>query len=373
MSPRLFGLNVVAEGEFNAMFDEWFRSLNRDAVLAPETMPANNIKPMELRARIERALTPMVEDLRLVLAKYPTVLVLNYYLGKAHAIRMHSIEMPDGYWPKFRYLWAVLLSLPWKPYDGVDPDDLDFAEIDQRIEDIFHVYRVGAIYDPGKVPGSRREFLARMGWAIRVWEPDVLAFPEQIGYGALVKLAPFDDSFFRPQLGNSAGEMFGWVSSLIERVGDRSEPAITEGYKVRAELELLRDRFVENPSNLPLIRADGEQLRLEERLIKNSEEIAHLYVFSRDELREGLAEEWDGLIELLEIHPAGVSKDFMFPHDENPLEFKSLVALPDGSYYFSILPTHIGSLGRPWNARFLPQTRSGDATSRNATNSQRRL
>jgi DNA-binding PadR family transcriptional regulator/tetratricopeptide (TPR) repeat protein len=32
MSRRLFGLNVVAEGEFNAMFDEWLRSLNRDAV-----------------------------------------------------------------------------------------------------------------------------------------------------------------------------------------------------------------------------------------------------------------------------------------------------------------------------------------------------
>ncbi len=32
MSPRLFGLNVVAETEFNAMFDEWMRSLNRDAV-----------------------------------------------------------------------------------------------------------------------------------------------------------------------------------------------------------------------------------------------------------------------------------------------------------------------------------------------------
>jgi tetratricopeptide (TPR) repeat protein/DNA-binding PadR family transcriptional regulator len=32
MSSRLFGLNVVAEVEFNAMFDEWLRSLNRDAV-----------------------------------------------------------------------------------------------------------------------------------------------------------------------------------------------------------------------------------------------------------------------------------------------------------------------------------------------------
>jgi tetratricopeptide (TPR) repeat protein/DNA-binding PadR family transcriptional regulator len=32
MSPRLFGLNVVAESEFNAMFVEWLRSLNRDAI-----------------------------------------------------------------------------------------------------------------------------------------------------------------------------------------------------------------------------------------------------------------------------------------------------------------------------------------------------
>ena len=32
MSSRLFGLNVVAEAEFNAAFDEWLRSLNRPAV-----------------------------------------------------------------------------------------------------------------------------------------------------------------------------------------------------------------------------------------------------------------------------------------------------------------------------------------------------
>jgi hypothetical protein len=297
-------------------------------------MPTSDTKPIELRARIERSLTPMVEDLRSVLAKYPTVLVLNYYLGKAHAARVHDIEMPDGYWQKFRYMWAILLSLSWKPYDSVDPDDLDFAEIDQRIEEIFNVYRVGAIYDPGKVPGSRREFLARMGWAIRVLEPDVLAFPEQIRDWALMKFAPFDVSFFRPRLGNSASEIFGWVSSLIETVGDRSDHAITEGYKVRGDLELLRGRFVENPSDIASIREDGEKLRLEDRLVKNGEDIAQLHIFSREELRGGLAYDSDGLIELLAIDPGRISTDFTFPHDENPLEFRSLVALPDGSYYF---------------------------------------
>ena len=32
--------------------------------------------------------------------------------------------------------------------------------------------------------------------------------------------------------------------------------------------------------------------------------------------------------------PGGVPAAFRFPHDENPLEFKSLVALPDGTYFF---------------------------------------
>lgn len=297
-------------------------------------MPTGDTKPMELRARIERALTPMVEELRMVLAKYPTVLVLNYYLGKAHAARLYDMEMPDAYWSKFRYMWAILLSLPWKPYDGVDPDDLNFPEVDQKIEDIFYTYRLGAIYDPGKVPGSRREFNARMGWAIRVLEPDVLAFPEQIKDWAVTKFTPFDDRFFFPRFGNRAANIFGWLTSLIETVGDRSERAISEGYEVRSDLEGLRDRFVENPSEIESIRADGEKLRLEERMIKNEQDIANMHIFTNNELRSQLSTDSDNLISLLAIDPGGISSDFRYPHDENPLEFKSLIALPDGTYYF---------------------------------------
>lgn len=297
-------------------------------------MGTSRSKPIELRARIERALAPRVDELRAILTKFPTVLVLNYYLAKAHAARMYDIEMPDGYWPKFRYIWAILLALPWKPYDGVDPDDLDFSEIDRRVEEVFDAYRVGAIYDPGRAPGSRTEFLARMGWAIRVREPDVLAFPEQIRDWALIKFAPFDDSFFRPKLGNKSSEIFAWVTGLIEKVGDRSEHAIAEGHKVRGELELLRDRYVENRLDIDSIKADGEKAQLEELLIENTNEIAHLHIFTLDELRTVLSVQSQELIELLAISPGGVSADYRFPHDENPLEFKSLVALPDGSYFF---------------------------------------
>ena len=53
-------------------------------------MGIDTAKPMELRKRIERALMPMVEELRVLLTRYPTILVLNYYLGKAHAARMYE-------------------------------------------------------------------------------------------------------------------------------------------------------------------------------------------------------------------------------------------------------------------------------------------
>lgn len=119
-------------------------------------MGMDKAKPMEFRERIERALAPMVAELRGILAQYPTLLVLNYYLAKTHSARLYGIPMPDGYWPKFRYLWAILLSLPWKEYGGVNPEDLDFSAIDQRIETIFDLYRIGAIYDPGTTPGSRQ-------------------------------------------------------------------------------------------------------------------------------------------------------------------------------------------------------------------------
>jgi len=138
-------------------------------------MGIDKTKPMELRKRIERALVPMVDELRGILAHYPTLLVLNYYLAEAHSARVYGTPMPDGFWQKFRYIWAILLSLPWKGYDGVNPEHLDFSEIDKRIETIYDLYRIGATYDPEATPGSRQEFLARMGWAIRVREPDVLA------------------------------------------------------------------------------------------------------------------------------------------------------------------------------------------------------
>jgi hypothetical protein len=221
-------------------------------------MGIDNAKPMALRKRIERALMPMVEELRGILAQYPTLLVLNYYLAKAHSARLYGTPMPDGYWVKFRYVWAILLSLPWKGYVGVNPEALDFSKIDQRIETIFDLYRIGAIYDPGTTPGSRQEFLARMGLAIRVREPDVLAYPEQIRDWAVTRFSPFDDSFFRRAFGNRSTEILSWVTGLIETVSERVHLAITDGHEIGAELERLQNSSSDNPVDRDPAESDGE-------------------------------------------------------------------------------------------------------------------
>jgi hypothetical protein len=297
-------------------------------------MGIEKAKPMELRKRIERALVPMVAELRGILTQYPTLLVLNYYLAKAHSARLYGTPMPDGFWPKFRYIWAILLSLQWKGYGGVNPEDLDFSEIDQRIETIFDLYRIGAIYDPGTTPGSRQEFLARMGLAIRVREPDVLGYPEQIKDWAVTRFAPFDDSFFRREFGNRSMEILSWVTGLVETVSDRVHSAITDGHKVGAELERLQDSSTDNPVDRDPAESDGERLRLEERAMECTNQLAQAHIFSLEELHRGLSANSGTLIDLLAIAAGSVSAEFRFPHDENPLELKCLVALPDGSYFF---------------------------------------
>jgi hypothetical protein len=224
---------------------------------------------MDFRKRIERALAPLVGQLREQLKLCPPLWVFNHYLLRSHAARLNKSEMPDGYWVKWRYLWAILLSLPWRASSDAETKGPDYAEIDRLIEEIFDVYRVGAIYDPGVTPGSEPEFLARLGLAIKVREPEVLAFPEQIKDWALTRFEPFDDSYFLPTFGLRFRQIMAWIDGLIEAVSSRSALAISEGRAVRRDLERLRDRFVENPLELKAIQLEGREIKLEERMMAN--------------------------------------------------------------------------------------------------------
>lgn len=289
---------------------------------------------MDFRKRIERALDPLVVELRDELRQYPTFLVLNHYLLKTHFARIDKREMPDGYWVKWRYLWAILLSLPWKTEEAADSKEPDYDKIDKLIEEIFDVYRTGAIYDPGISPGSEPEFLARLGLATKVREPDVLAFPEQIKSWALTRFESFDTVFFLPSFGVRFAEIIAWIDALIKIVEARAGDAVDEGLVIRRDVKRLRDHFVYSPLALESIRTEGRNIQLEERMIANEDRFQRLYVFSREELGRGITPLSKELSDLLAISPGQVLSDLTYPHEENPLEFKTLIALPDTSLLF---------------------------------------
>jgi len=289
---------------------------------------------MDFRKRIELALDPLVTELRDNLRQYPTFWVLNHYLLKTHFARIDKREMPDGYWVKWRYLWAILLSLPWETENTADATEPDYDKIDKSLEDIFDVYRIGAIYDPGVSPGSEPEFLARLGLATKVREPDVLAFPEQIKRWALTRFEPFDDVFFRPSFGVRFADIIAWIDALIKAVEARAGDAVDEGLVIRRDVERLRDRFVDNPFALDSIRAEGRAIQLEDRMIANGDRFQRLNVFSLEELKKDITPLSKELTDLLAMSPGQVSLDVKYPHEENPLEFKTLITLPGRSFLF---------------------------------------
>lgn len=288
---------------------------------------------MDFRQKVEAALAPLVAELRAQLKSFPTLAVLNHYLIRSHAARLSKQDMPDGYWVKWRYLWALLLSLPFRDNDG-SIDEPDFEVLDDLIEKIFDVYRVGAIFDPGETPRSEKEFLARLGLAMKVREPDVLAFPEQIKNWAVMRLEPFDTTYFVPTVGMRFAQIISWFDGLIEAVSTRTENAITKGIEVRKDVEHLRDKFVENPSTIESIREEGRSLRIGERLEENAAQIERAHIFTQDELQANVGTDIQRLTAILSIASGDVPEEYIYPHQDNPLEYKTLVSLPYQSFFF---------------------------------------
>src|SRR5208337_4775516 len=168
---------------------------------------------MEFRDKIEAALSPSVAGLRTKLAQLPTLTVLDYYQFRIDAAQPDKSNVPDGFLFKWRYLWAQLLSNPFLEARGTFESEL--TKVDELVERIFETYEFGAIYEPGRFRGSEKEFLTRLGLALKVREPDILAFPEQIRDWALTRLEPFNDSYFVPTLGLGFAEIVLWLEALI--------------------------------------------------------------------------------------------------------------------------------------------------------------
>ncbi len=287
---------------------------------------------MDFRDKVENVLAPLVAELREKLALLPTLAVLNYYQLRIDAVQTDKSGVPDGFIIKWRYLWALLLSKAYlETNDHVDPD---LGLLDELIEKIFETYAVGAVQEPGRVRGSEKEFLTRLGLGLRVREPDVIAFPEQIQKWASARLQTFDDSYFLPSFGLRFEEILVWIGTLIEKTESRLNACVQDLASVYTDAKPIHAEFVSG--HLTIADAQDRMLKLQigERLDKNARTGESVHIFSSEDLECSIPKSsLQALVKKFGIRPGEIGFEYVFPHDENPLEYKTLVVLPDGNFY----------------------------------------
>jgi len=290
---------------------------------------------MDFREKLEQALTPLVTQLKEKLASLPTLVVLNHYQMRIHAVQVDKHDAPDGFFSKWRYLWALHLSNPFskQPLEG-DEENL-FDTIDNLVERIFEVYRIGAMLEPGRSRGSEEEFLTRLGLAIKVREPDVLGYPEQIRSWALARLQPFDNTYFLPSFGSRLSEIMEWLDALIGVSGSRLNAWLSDLGSILSDVKPVQAQFAQGDIDIQVARKRAAELKIADRLERNSRQSEQIHIFSHDQVRVGLAvEAAEKLTKHFGIRPGEVIAQYVFPHDENPLESKMFVVLPDKALYF---------------------------------------
>jgi hypothetical protein len=285
--------------------------------------------------KVEAATSPLIVELREKLANIPTVALLNHYQLKHHLSQFKKDEFPDGFWAKWRYLWALKLSTPFSEAAGPTENEQGFAEIDELLERIFDLYSFGAVYEPGRKLGSEEEFLSRLGLGLNVREPDALCFPEQVKNWALVRLRPFNDSYFLPVFGLRFEEIYEWTDKLIAVMEERLNRWVNDLASIFKDLRNIQKDFVGGILSAEESRNQAKQLKIGERLEKNGRESDNLYIFSEIEIRQGISKaSCDALVKVFGIKPEDIGSDFVFPHDRNPLDWKTLMLIPNGTLYF---------------------------------------
>jgi hypothetical protein len=290
---------------------------------------------MDFREKIESALTPLIAQLNEMLASLPTITVLNHYQLLIHTVQTDKSKVPDGFFSKWRYIWALQLSNRFSDMDANHVSESQFKSIDELIEQIFDVYGFGAMLEPGRSRGSEKEFLTRLGLALKVREPDILGFPEQIQSWASARLEPFNDLYFLPTFGLRFEEIMLWLRDLMSALQSRLNALVTDLASIRRDMEPIRAEFASGYMDFDAARNNSAALKIGERLDRNASQGERMHLFSREELQRGIrASPFSALTKQFGIRPGEVQPGYVFPHHDNPLEYKTFVAFPDGTFYF---------------------------------------
>jgi hypothetical protein len=283
--------------------------------------------------RLERILRNPISKLVQDLASLQLEDILNHFQSRLDLSQLQEGKLPDGFWAKWRYIWALRLA---SPSDGKPATDAVFESIDKQVEDIFDTYSQGAIFEPGKDPRSEKEFLTRLGLALRIREHEDLSFPEQFRQRLYERFAPFDESFFVPRYGLTFDQVCSWLEGLISELEAELNKRLEEFRALLIEIDPVRLDFGEGKIGFTELTRISDEAQWGKRLNENGEALQNLHVYSKARLQGGLSEEnLNALLADFQLGPTREDeKNILYPHSENPLNFAFLVPMPAGSWYF---------------------------------------
>lgn len=290
--------------------------------------------PDDLVRRIENGIRGSIQKLRRELNLLSLRSILDHYQVQLDFSHYKLEEFPDGFWAKWRYIWALRLTAP---PDGSEARRDQFASIDKQIEDIFDAYGLGAVYDRGKDPRSEPEFMTRLGLALRVREISELSFPEQFRDRMVEKFTPFDELYFVPKFGVPTKEIFAWMDACIEDLQDCVNELTSELFDIMSEVEPYRIGFASGQIEFSELDSKGKEANWGARLNLNGERLQNSHVCTRVRIQKNLPQaSLDALISFFEIVPSTTeSTDVLYPHSDNPLREKFLVKLDNDHWYFA--------------------------------------
>jgi hypothetical protein len=288
---------------------------------------------VQFNQNIEAAILPLIGDLRGELARVRTIDILNHYQFRINFSQLSKDKLPDGFWAKGRYVSALALAGSFLETPRAEEPAL--TRIDDLVEKIYDSYSFGAVYDPGKSPGSETEFLTRLGLGLRVREPDALGFPEQFRSWAMARFPSFNERYFVPTFGLTFEEISAWLQNLSNLTENRLNGLVDGLRLILEDVDVIRQQFESGSLGLDEARERSVQLKIHEKMDANARDGDDTHILSFEQINQGIPEaSAKCLLALFGIRPGEVALDFEFPHSINPLDRKFFVTFPDGKFYF---------------------------------------
>ena len=186
-----------------------------------------------------------------------------------------------------------------------------------------------------------------LGSGSRSGSPTFLGSRSRSRRWATSRFQPFNDTYFMPSFGLRFEDITGWFEDLIGKCQARLDAIVADLASIYADVESVRAEFVNGRIGIEEARQRSAALKIGERLELNAQQGARMHLFPKEELQGGVPNSaFSALTNKFGIRPGEVDPGYAFPHQDNPLEYRTFVALPDETFYFLDPATLTGSLQR---------------------------